>query len=91
MLDFIKSNWTQILWGISVLGTLLAIVWCVITSVRCSLRNDILLIYDQCRVDKKITPYQKEAIHLSADLYKKLHGNSFVESIVKEIDSFQVI
>lgn len=86
-MDFIKDNW---IWIISNIGTLVALIYIVVSATRCSLRNDILSIYDLCKDSKTITLYQKQAIHMSADLYNKLHGNSFVKSIVNEIDTYKV-
>ena len=60
-------------------------------ATRCSLRNDILDIYDKCRIDKKITLYQLQAIECSYTEYKKLNGNSFVKEIVKKVRTYEVI
>ena len=87
VLTFIKEYWTQIFFLIAVIFFILN--W--IKATKCSLRNDILQIYDQCRNDKKITLYQLEAISLSYELYKKLKGNSFVESIYKEVQTYEKI
>jgi hypothetical protein len=50
-----------------------------------------LTIYDNCKDKKKITQYEFEAVMLSADLYFKLKGNSFVQAIVEKIKNFEVI
>lgn len=62
-----------------------------IEATKCSLRNDILAIYDRCKEDKKITHYELEAIQHSAELYFKLGGNSFVKDIVERVKDFEVI
>jgi hypothetical protein len=59
--------------------------------VKCSLRNDILQIYESCKGKKKITQYELEAVMLSADLYKRLRGNSFVDAVVEKIKKFEII
>lgn len=59
--------------------------------MKCSLRNDILQIYDNCKNKKKITQYELEAVMLSADLYKRLRGNSFVDAVVEKIKKFEII
>ena len=87
ILQFIKDYWVQLVF----LFTLILFIYNWIKATRCSLRNDILAIYDQCKGTKTITRYQKAAIHLSYDLYRKLRGNSFVQSIVNEIDTYEVI
>lgn len=90
MLQLISKNWSFLLWSITTLIGFIGLFYLYIASIKCSLRNDILTIYDQCRIKKEITLYQKQAIHMSADLYNKLHGNSFVKSIVNEIDTYKV-
>lgn len=90
-MKFIQEYWTQIVFLIGVLGTFATFIIVLIKSVKCSLRNDILGIYDECKDTHKITEYQLEAISLSADLYFKLRGNSFVKNIVEKIKNFEVI
>lgn len=85
ILSFIKEYWTQIFFLIAVIFFILN--W--IKATKCSLRNDILQIYEQCKNDKKITLYQLEAISLSYELYRKLKGNSFVESVYKEVQTYE--
>ena len=60
-------------------------------STKCTLRNDILDIYDRCKDQKKITHYQLQSLMYSYDRYKKLHGNSFVDEIVERVDKFELI
>lgn len=87
ILHFIKDYWTQIVFLIAIIFFI--INW--IKATKCSLRNDILQIYDQCKESKEISLYQLEAISLSYELYKKLKGNSFVESIYKEVQNYKKI
>ena len=60
-------------------------------AIKCSLRNDILEIWDKCRTEKKITKYQLQALELSYAEYKKLKGNSFVDDIHERVKSFEII
>jgi hypothetical protein len=62
-----------------------------IEATKCSLRNDILEIYDQCKNEKKITKWQLSAIKMSYEQYKRLKGNSFVDELVKKVDTFEII
>jgi inorganic pyrophosphatase len=62
-----------------------------IEATKCSLRNDILSIYDKCKDSKKITKWQLEAILHSHKTYKALKGNSFVETLVEKVLTFDVI
>lgn len=90
-MKFITEYWTQILFLLGVFGTLATFIFITIEGVKCSLRNDILQIYEDCKEDKKINQYQLEAILKSAELYFKLRGNSFVKEIVEKIKSWEVI
>lgn len=91
MLNFITTYWIQLVF---IAGLIIAlaqsIIW-LIEGVKCSLRNDILQIYDSCKDKKEIHRYDLEAIELSFKLYTKLKGNSFVQDIVKEVRSYKKI
>ncbi len=90
-MKFIAEYWTQIVFLISVIGTFATFILITIEGVKCSLRNDILQMYESCKQSKKINTYQYEAILKSAELYFKLRGNSFVKEIVEKIKSWEVI
>ena len=62
-----------------------------IKATKCSLRNDILQIYDLCKDSRTITKYQLQAIKYTSDLYFKLRGNSFVHDIVEKVSKFDLI
>lgn len=63
----------------------------ILEGIKCSLRNDILDIYDRCKDKKQITHYQLQSIQYSYHLYKKLKGNSFVDDIMKRVEGFELI
>jgi len=88
---FIQEYWGQIIFLLTLISALSTFIYITIQGVKCSLRNDILTIYDNCKEEKKITYYELEAIMLSADLYFKLKGNSFVQAIIEKIKNFEVI
>lgn len=91
ILEFIKTYWVQIIFLIGILLGFYRMTLALIEGVKCSLRNDILQIYDNCKDNKKINKYDLEAIELSSQLYFKLKGNSFVQDIVKEVKTFKII
>ena len=91
VLDFIKEYWVQLVFFLSFIGTFIVFSRVTINSVKCSLRNDILEIYDRCKDKKKISYYQLESIKYSSELYFKLKGNSFVEDIVKRVNTFELV
>ena len=90
-MKFISEYWTQLVFLIGTFGSITTFILITIEGVKCSLRNDILQIYDLCKDEKKITTFQYEALLKSAELYFKLRGNSFVKEIVNIIKSWEVI
>lgn len=91
MIKFITQYWTQLLF---VGGLVIGFVRLEIAyreGTKCSLRNDILQIYNQYRGTKEIPLNDFEAISLSYSLYKKYKGNSFVDSIWQEIQTYKKI
>ena len=90
-MEFIKEYWPQILYAIGIAGAIVAQIRASREATKCSLRNDILQIYTECKDQKKITLYQLEAISISYELYKKLKGNSFVQAIYNEVQTYEKI
>ena len=91
ILDFIKNYWTQIIFLVGILGGFYRYSKAMISATKCSLRNDILSIWDRCNKKKQITKYELSAINLSYEQYKKLKGNSFVDDIVQRVKSFEIV
>ena len=91
ILDFVSKYWTLILFFGGFLITMGKYQLAQTRAIKCSLRNDILDIWDRCKENKQITKYQLEAIELSYTEYKKLKGNSFVDSIHEKIKTFEII
>ena len=91
MLEIIKEYWTQIVFIVGIIAGALKMFNYAKKAIKCSLRNDILDIYDRCKETGKITHYQLESINHSADLYFKLKGNSFVKEVVKRANEFELI
>lgn len=91
MIKFITSYWTQIIF---IAGFVIGFIRLEIAyreGTKCSLRNDILQIYNQYRDKKEIPLNDFEAISLSYGLYKKYKGNSFVDSIWAEAQTWKKI
>ena len=91
MLEFIKEYWLIITAFLGELGVLVGFIIEVNKSTKCTLRNDILDIYDRCKDSGTITRYQLQSIMYSYDRYKKLKGNSFVDEIIDRIQDFELI
>ena len=91
ILSFIKEYWVLISTLIAELGMLLGFIYLIKKALRCSLRNDILDIYDRCKEKGKITHYQLQSINYSYDVYKKLGGNSFIDEIIDRLKDFDLV
>ena len=90
-MDFIKTYWVQITFVCTILIAMFKFANAMIEATKCSLRNDILDIYDRCKETKRITKWQLESILYSYKIYKALKGNSFVESLVNKVKTFEVV
>lgn len=91
ILDFVSKYWTLILFIGGFLITMGKYQMAQTRAIKCSLRNDILDIWDRCKDTKKITRYQLQAIEYSYTEYKKLKGNSFVDEIHKRVQTFEIL
>ena len=91
MLEFVRNYWGQIIFISGILIGFLKFSLSMIEAVKCSLRNDILAIWDKCKETGQITKYQLQGLSYSYKLYKKLGGNSFVDEIFERIKSFEII
>lgn len=91
VINYIKEYWVLITFFLGEVG----VVWVFIQSIRkgikCTLRNDILDIFDRCKDKQEITHYQLQSIKYSYDVYKKLKGNSFVDDIVEKVNDFKIV
>lgn len=91
IIKFIKDYWTQIVFIIGWMIGFLKIIMDNKKATLCSLRNDILEIWDKCKDTKQITRYQLEAYTNSRDLYFKKGGDGFVHALDQKIMQFEII
>jgi hypothetical protein len=91
MIKFITSYWTQLIFIGGLIIGFIKLEIAYREGTKCSLRNDILQIYNQYRNEKAIPLYDFEAISLSYGLYHKYKGNSFVDSIWAEVQTWKKI
>ena len=90
ILTFLKEYWVIISFFVGEIAVVWAFIQSVKKGVKCSLRNDILDIYDRCKDKEEITHYQLQSIKYSYDVYKRFKGNSFVDEIVNKVNNFKV-
>lgn len=91
VIHFIKEYWVLIAFFVGELLAVWAFVKSILKGIKCTLRNDILDIYDRCKDKQEITHYQLQSIKYSYDVYKKLKGNSFVDDIVEKVKKFKIV
>jgi len=91
ILELIKNFWVQIVFICTFLIGAYKFYIAMIEATKCSLRNDILEIYDRCKDAETITKYQLESIETSFVLYKQLKGNSFVFNIIEKVRKFKIV
>lgn len=90
VIKFIKDYWTQIVFLIGCFVMFYKMFISYKLATMCSLRNDILEIYDRCKDSKTISRWDLEAIQHSSELYFKFKGNSFVRDIVERTKNFDI-
>ena len=91
VIQFLKEYWVVISFFITELIALIVFASIVLKILKCSLRNDMLDIWDKGKDTKKITRYQLQSFEYSYDLYKKLKGNSFIDEIKDRLEKFEII
>lgn len=83
---------------ITEIGVLLGVIVPVIVTVRkvangqrCQLRSEMLRTYYRHREDERIRQYEYENFVMLYDAYKALKGNSFIDKIYKEVQSWEIV
>lgn len=89
---------TTIVTLITEIGVLIGVIVPVVMSVtkiangtKCQLRSEMLRIYYHNREKKQIRQYEYENFVMLYEAYKALKGNSFIDKIYKEVQSWEVI
>lgn len=91
-------NITTIATLIGEIGVLLSVIIPLIVKInkiatgeKCQLRSDMLQIYYHNRERGKIRQYEYENFVMLYEAYKALKGNSFIDKIYKEVESWEII
>ena len=61
------------------------------TGTKCQLRSEMLRIYYHCRADGIIRQYEYENFVMLYEAYKALKGNSFIDKIYREVQTWEII
>ena len=88
---------TTIITLITEIGILFSVIVPVIVAVhkisngtKCQLRSEMLRIYYHHCEDKTIRQYEYENFVMLYEAYKALKGNSFIDKIYREIQTWKV-
>lgn len=80
------------------IGVLLGVIVPVIINIRkisngtkCQLRSEMLRIYYRHRETETIRQYEYENFVMLYEAYKALKGNSFIDKIYKEVQTWEVV
>lgn len=91
-------RFTTIVTLIGEIGVLLGVIVPVIISVqkiangtRCQLRSEMLRIYYHHRESGQIRQYEYENFVMLYEAYKTLKGNSFIDKIYKEVQTWEIV
>jgi hypothetical protein len=88
------TEWATLIGEIGVLvGVITPVVVMIIKIIngqRCQLRTEMLQIYYHNKEAKKLHQYEFENFMLLYQAYKALKGNSFIDKIHKEIQTWDV-
>lgn len=83
---------------IAEISALLGVIIPVIVSMRkisngtkCQLRSEMLRIYYHNRERETIRQYEYENFVMLYEAYKALKGNSFIDKIYKEVQSWEIV
>lgn len=69
------------------------IVWIkkISDGAKCQLRSDMLRIYYRHREMGQVRQYEYEHFVFCYEAYKAMRGNSFIEKIYKEVQTWEVL
>lgn len=98
-MSFLKSiDLADIATLITEIGILLSVIIPVIVTLRkvangqrCQLRNEMLRTYYRHREDERIRQYEYENFVMLYEAYKALKGNSFIDKIYKEVQTWEIV
>ena len=62
-----------------------------VAGMRCQLRSEMLRTYYHHKESKKIRQYEYENFVYLYGAYKALKGNSFIDKIYREVQSWEIV
>ena len=83
-LEFLKLLATEL----AMMMPVFVAIFLVIQGIKCLMRSEMLRIYYHNKESKKLRQYEFENFTMLYKAYKALKGNSFIDKIHKEIESW---
>ena len=92
------NNLTTIVAIVAELGALVSALVPIVIAIKrissgtkCQLRSEMLRIYYHNHILEKIRQYEYENFVFLYDAYKALGGNSFIDKIYKEVQTWEIV
>lgn len=94
MMNYLITIVTLITESLVLLGVIISVIagmMRIADGTRCQLRSEMLRIYYRHRETGVIRQYEYENFVLLYKAYKALKGNSFIDKIYKEVQSWEIV
>lgn len=82
---------TEIIAFLGLIAPMFVFVRKIATGTKCQLRSEMLKTYYHNREKETIRQYEYENFVFLYEAYKALKGNSFIDKIYKEVQSWEII
>lgn len=82
---------TELVALVSVIAPMFVFTRKIATGTKCQLRSEMLKTYYHNRERETIRQYEYENFVMLYEAYKALKGNSFIDKIYKEVQSWEII
>lgn len=76
---------------LSVIIPVIVFILKLINGMKCQLRSEMLRIYYHNKDTKQIRQYEYENFVYLYESYKALKGNSFIDKIYKEVQTWEIL
>lgn len=81
---------TEVIGFVGVICAILARMSKIAEGTKCQLRSEMLRIYHHHKGSQTMRQYEHENFVLLYEAYKALNGNSFIDKIYKEVQTWKV-
>ena len=86
-IEFINALMVEL----GIISPVVVAIFLIINGIKCLLRSEMLRIYYKCKDAKTIRQYEYENFAHLHKAYKALKGNSFIDKIWKEVQTWEIV